>query len=365
MVGRRLSIRTCGMLSLHTNLPDDWLRLWPAYQATPLLDRPRLAARGGVARVWVKDESARPLGSFKSLGGVYAGLRALARAAGASGLGELLEARPARRELPALLCASDGNHGLAVAAGAQRAGAAARVYLHAGVPPARAARIARLGAELVRVPGTYDDAVAEAARAAARGEGLLIADTSSDEDDPVVADVMAGYGVMARELAAQLPAPADERPTHLFVQAGVGGLAAALATGLEAILSAPACIVVVEPANAACVAAALEARSVRRVAGSLETEAEMLSCGEVSAPALRVLLRHGARAVVVGEAALGDAVKVLAECGGPPTTPSGAAGLAGLLACFPGSAPAAALGIDAASRVLLIATEGPVPENEP
>jgi len=263
-----------------------------------------------------------------------------------------------------LLCASDGNHGLAVAAGAQRAGTAARIYLHTGVPAARAARIARRGAELVWVSGTYDDAVAEAARAAARGEGLLIADTSADPADPVVADVMAGYGVMAREIAAQLPASKDERPTHLFVQAGVGGLAAALADGLADVMAAPTRVVVVEPAKAACVTVALEERSVRRVAGTLETEAEMLSCGEASAPALQVLLRRDARAITVDEAALGEAVKVLADGGGPPTTPSGAAGLAGLLACPPGSMLAAALGVDATSRVLLIATEGPVPENE-
>src|SRR5262249_59033319 len=98
---------------------------------------------------------------------------------------------------------------------------------------ARAGRVAARGAQIVRVGGTYDDAVAEASRAAARGEGLLIADTAGDEDDPVVADVLAGYGLMALEGVDQLRALGDERPTYRFVQAGVGGLAAALAEGVR------------------------------------------------------------------------------------------------------------------------------------
>src|SRR5438270_2585632 len=91
-------------------------RLSPAYAPTPLLDLPRLAARLGVAQVLAKDEGRRMLGSFKSLGGTYAGLRALARAAGTDIAG-LVAARPERQ--PALVCASDGNHGLAVAAAAR------------------------------------------------------------------------------------------------------------------------------------------------------------------------------------------------------------------------------------------------------
>ncbi|MEO3475312.1 pyridoxal-phosphate dependent enzyme [Roseomonas sp. CAU 1739] len=140
-------------------------RLSPDYAATPLLDLPRLATRLGVAQVLAKDEGRRMLGSFKSLGGTYAGLRALARAARTDFAG-LVASRPAGQ--PALVCASDGNHGLAVAAAARLAGAGARVYLHDGVPLARAQRIQAQGAEIVRVAGTYDDAV-DAAAAAAPG----------------------------------------------------------------------------------------------------------------------------------------------------------------------------------------------------
>lgn len=304
-------------------------RLSPEYAATPLLDLKLLAARLGVAQVLVKDEGRRMLGSFKSLGGTYAGLRALARAA-AMEVAALVATRPAGQ--PRLLCASDGNHGLAVAAAARLAGAAARVYLHRAVPAARARRIAAQGAAIEWVDGTYDDAVDAAARDARAGGGILVADTTDDPDDRVVRDVMAGYGVIAAEIRAQVEAAGHVRPSHLFVQAGVGGLAAAMAEGLADWLARPASIVAVEPEAARAVAAGLDARRPVRLAGSLETKAEMLSCGEASAPALAVLLRHRVQAIAVPEQGLDAAPATLLACGGPATTPSGATGLAGALA---------------------------------
>ncbi|AWN55015.1 pyridoxal-phosphate dependent enzyme [Methylobacterium sp. 17Sr1-1] len=329
----------------------------PAYAPTPLLSLPALAQRLGIAQVLAKDEGRRMLGSFKSLGGTYAGLTALARAAKTS-LPGLLAARPAGQ--PALVCASDGNHGLAVAAAARFAGAPARVFLHAGVPPARARRIADEGAEIVRVAGTYDDAVEAAAGAARAGAGLLVADTTDDPEDEIVRDVMAGYGVMAAEIRDQ----ARVRPTHLFVQAGVGGLAAAMAEGLAGWFASPGLVVAVEPEQAACLAPALAAGRPVRVPGDLHTEAEMLSCGEASAPALAVLRRHGARVAAVTEAELRRAPEILAEAGGPATTPSGAAGLAGALAAFADPDRAAELRLDRDSRLLILVTEGALPEED-
>jgi diaminopropionate ammonia-lyase len=330
-------------------------RLSPAYAPTPLLDLPRLAARLAVRQVLAKDEGHRMLRSFKSLGGTYAGLRALARAAGRD-IGTLLAERPA--EQPALVCASDGNHGLAVALAASRAGTAARVFLHHAVPASRAARIAAEGAEIVWVQGTYDDAVDAAAAAARSRRDILVADTTDDPEDLVVGDVMAGYGVIAAEIRQQMEASGAERPTHVFVQAGVGGLAAAMAVGLTDWLAAPACVVAVEPAEAPSVSAGLAAGRAVRVPGALETTAEMLSCGEASAPALAVLRRHGAVAMTVPEAELDAAPAILREAGGPATTPSGATGLAGLLQ----AAASHSFGLNADSRVLILVTEAALEE---
>lgn len=332
-----------------SGIASELARLSPEYAATPLLDLPALASRLGVTQVLAKDEGRRMLGSFKSLGGTYAGLRALARAAGTDIAG-LIDARPAIQ--PALICASDGNHGLAVAAAARFAGASARVYLHGSVPEVRARRILDQGAGVVWVQGTYDDAVDAAAAAARGGAGILVADTTDDPGDPVVGDVMAGYGVMAEEIRAQVEAAGHARPTHLFVQAGVGGLAAAMAKGLGSWLAAPGQITVVEPENAPAVAAALAAGNMVRIGGDLETTAEMLSCGEASAPALAILCTHRVQAIAVPERTLDEAPALLCDCGGPGTTSSGAASLAGAMAMCDG-----VLGLPANARVLILVTE--------
>jgi diaminopropionate ammonia-lyase len=304
-------------------------------------------------------ECERPLGNFKVLGGMVAGLRALARAAGAATLRELSSNRTSRESLPRLICASDGNHGLAVAAAAKRVGARASIYLPAGVSRFRAARIEALRGEIIQVSGTYDDAVLEAAAAAERGEGLLIPDTTPDPDNAVAKDVMAGYALLTRELVAQFCDDMRDRPSHLFVQAGVGGLAAAMAEGLADLMKEPRRTLVVEPASAACVARGLSAGHPVHIDGNLETSAEMLSCGLASAPALQVLQRHDARSVVVDESELQAAVTVLRDAGGPDTTQSGAAGLAGLLQVAAGAdrREEHQLGLD--SNVLLVVTEGP------
>jgi diaminopropionate ammonia-lyase len=194
---------------------------------------------------------------------------------------------------------------------------------------------------------------------------VLVADTTHDRTDPVSADVLAGYGVLAAEIRRQAEAPGHAKPTHLFVQAGCGGLAAAMTRGLKDWLAPPAAIVVVEPEKAACVAAALEQGRVVRVAGDLVTSAEMLSCGEASAPALDVLRQAGAKAMTVSDVSLADATALLRDCGGPRTTPSGAAGLAGAVVAAADRGALHGLALDATSRVLIVVTESEVDKDQP
>jgi diaminopropionate ammonia-lyase len=344
------------------DLRDLWTHLWPEAQPTPLLELPALARLTGVGRVFVKVEAERPLGSFKSLGGMTAGVRALTKAAGIEDFQTLFSSSTSR-SLPILICASEGNHGLAVAAAAHKTGTKAVVYLPKEVSEARAARIAAFGADIVRIDGTYDDAVLAAEAAVKRGEGLLISDTSNDPNSAVVNDVMAGYGLLAEELIDQFREPSRERPTHLFVQAGVGGLAAAMVEGLQPLLRAPARFLIVEPDSAPCVAKALTLGQPSPVEGSLHTSAEMLACGVASAPALQVLQRHPVASVLVSEDELRMGMAGLRNGGGPGTTASGATGFAGLLrvAARPELRKSHQLAPD--SVVLLIATERALPSN--
>lgn len=335
----------------------DLAHIWPGPTPTPLAELPELAARCGVGRIFVKDESVRPLGNFKSLGGVYASLEALKRALGVSNVEAILQRRGALREWT-LVCASDGNHGLAVAAAAQLVGADAHIYLPAGVSAWREDRLVGRGARVIRIAGTYDDAV-DAAKAAARSHrSLLIADTSEDPCDLVSADILDGYDHLVGEIVQQLQDRSDVRITHAILQAGVGGLAAAVARGLAQRLTDLPTIVVVEPDAARCVSAALLSGRLERVPGDLDTSAEMLSCGQASAPALEILRRYRATAIGVDEAQLKRAVADFAAAGGPRTTPSGAAGLAGLRALRENAADSMDLGISEQSQILLIVSEG-------
>lgn len=350
---RREAARDSGLnRDMHTQ-PDIIAAAFGPSEPTRLIESEALARRSGVARVLLKAENERPFGNFKILGGLPAGLKALARWSGTS-VEALLADPGAHGGLPALVCASDGNHGLAVALAARAAGARAVVVLHGKVDRARAGRIAETGAEVVMVAGTYDDAVDHARSLADGGGMLLIPDTTDRPDDPVVADVMHGYRRITDEIAGQLAG--GPPPTHVFVQAGVGGLAAAMAEGLRALTTHPFTVVAVEPAEAACVRHALDTGRIERVGGDLETVADMLSCGMASAPAVEILRRHRTRTVVVEDHDLHDAVSVLEREAGLRSSLSGAAGLAGLLRAGPDRAE---LGLDARSIVLLVVTEGP------
>ena len=337
------------------NLTTDALLIWRDYRPTPLISLPSLAEQCGVAHVMVKLENERPLGNFKSLGGTIAGLKALAKSGGHIEINDLL-ANPSP-DLPMLICASDGNHGLAVAAAAQRVGARATIFLHKNVPTKRAERIAALGATITWVDGTYDDAVIMA-DAAANDDAILVSDTTDQLDDPIVDTVMQGYGLISREIREYLDTNGIDYPSHMFVQAGVGGLAAAMAEGLCPYMRRPGRIIVVEPQSAPCVQRALQAGAPELVSGTLDTQAEMLACGLASMPAIATLLRHQATPLLIDETMLQETPDILIRAGGPPTTPSGAAGLAGLLRAANDPALKTKLGIDQHSTVLLIVTEG-------
>ncbi|MFZ0501609.1 MAG: pyridoxal-phosphate dependent enzyme [Steroidobacteraceae bacterium] len=330
-------------------------RLTVDHPPTSLLELPELARLAAVRHVFVKCEGERPLGSFKVLGGTLAAERALSRAAGAVAAGSR---EYFGRQPPCLICASDGNHGLAVAAAARRAAAESTIYLPAGVDPVRAERIRSMGARVVWISGTYDDAVCAASQAAADGDGLLIPDTSDDPRSVVVQDVMEGYGRMTTEIADQMRELPD-KPGHLFIQAGVGGLAAALGRGLRGILREPR-LLTVEPETAACVALALGAGRPVRFPGDLRTAASMLSCGVASAAALAALQSLSASAVLVSEAELGSAVMTLRRSGGPDSTASGAAGVAGLLRVASSEPLRVRHRLDVHSSVLVVATEAPL-----
>lgn len=345
------------------------IRAWPGYAPTPLVALPGLAAALRLGSIHYKDEGQRfGLMSFKALGGAYAVLRVLQRHLSARhGLTGVKAAELAagkhrtRCQEVTVACATDGNHGRSVAWGAQMFGCRCVIYLHAHVSPGREAEIARYGPKIVRVDGSYDDAVRQCAADAASSGWVLIADTSAGGGDASVpAMVMQGYTVMAHEILEQL----EGRPlTHVFVQGGVGGLAAAVAAHLwESLSDRRPRIIVVEPQKADCIYRSIAAGEPTPVPGDINTFMACLAAGEVS-PAAWPLLKAGVDDVIaLPDEAAAAAMRLLASGHGGDRPivagESGAAATAGLIAAALDDLLARALGLDRSSAVITIGSEG-------
>lgn len=313
---------------------------WDDYAVTPLHELPMLARQAGIGQIRLKDEAARfGLGSFKALGGAYAVANAVA-------------AHPGQRITVA--CATDGNHGRAVAWGAQRFDCGCVIFVHERVSPHRIDAMARYGAEICRVPGTYDDAVRAATQQAQASGWFIVSDTSWNGYTDVPCQVMQGYRVMADEVADQWTGAA---PTHVFVQGGVGGIAAAVAIQMRARFSHTPALVVVEPDRAACLLASAELGQAATVSGDLDTLMAGLACGEPSIVAWRELDHAAAAFMAIPDEAVVTCMRSLATegiVGGE----SGVAGLAGCLLAANDPAAREALGLDTGSRVVAFNTEG-------
>lgn len=283
----------------------------PAHAATPLVQSPGLAERAGVAEVWIKDERARMgLGSFKALGAAYV---IACDAADGRALGQTY------------VTASAGNHGLSVAAGAQAFGARAVVYLADTVPQGFAERLQALGAEVRRAGADYAASMAAAQEAAAQEGLVLLSDSSWAGYTDIPHRLMEGYLVLANEAAEQIPQP----PTHVLLQAGVGGLAGAVAAYARHIWGEAMQIIVVEPETAPALHDAIKAGAVVDTSGP-DSCMGRLDCKTASLIALRGLARDADGFALLSEQAAQAAMPVLAQAG-LATTPSGGAGLAALL----------------------------------
>lgn len=341
------------------------LTQWQGYAVTPLHSLPALAQAMGVAGVHYKDEGSRfGLGSFKALGGAYAVARLLCRELGAQ-LGRTLTTQDLLTpELRALCggitvtCATDGNHGRSVAWGAQLFGCQCVIYIHATVSEGRKEAIAQYGAQVVRTAGNYDDAVRQADLDAKQYGRFVISDTSYPGYMDVPRDVMQGYQLMVEEAAQQLP----ERPTHIFVQAGVGGLAAAVCGYFwERDAGDRPIYVVVEPDKADCLTQSAKAGQLTAVTGDIDTLMAGLACGEVSHLAWEILEKGTDAFCVIPDDAAVAAMRLLAHpLGSDPVIVAGESAVAGVAAAIAASQSDAArqtLGLNADSRILFFGSE--------
>ena len=314
------------------------LALCPAHAPTPLRDCPDVARRAGVARVHVKDERGRMgLGSFKALGAAHAIAREAQTAVQGQGWDKALTGRT-------YVTASAGNHGLSVAAGARLFGARAIIYLADTVPQAFAQRLAAKGAQVMREGATYEDSMAAAEQAARAHGWTLLSDSSWPGYTELPGLVMEGYLQLAAEAADQIDAP----PTHILLQAGVGGMAAAVAALARARWGDAPQIIVVDPAAAPALIDSIRAGHLVDSTGPV-SKMGRLDCKTASMIALKGLSRDADLFVTISDAQAAAGAATLAGCG-LATTPSGGAGLSALLA---------GLDLGPEARVLAILSEGP------
>lgn len=339
---------------------------WRGYEPTPLYDLKTLAKKLEIKQIFYKDEAPRfGLDSFKALGGAYAALRVLQREIGKR-LGHpvfLADIRSKKyHELAAkckLVSATDGNHGRSLAWGASWLGAGCNIYIHRDVSAGRAAAIEQYGANIVRVDGNYDQTVDAVRRDAAANGWFVVSDTSWDGYSEIPADVMAGYGVMAREICDAFAEP----PSHVFLQGGVGGLAAAVCASFRQQWGkrSPR-VVIVEPELAACLYESAKADRVQSVDLTEETVMAGLSCGEPSPLAWQILSEEAADFITIPDCLVAPAMRLLARpLGKDPVIVAGesaVAGLAAVIAVATSPNLRTVLGFDHTATPLVIGSEG-------
>ncbi len=348
---------------------------FPQYSVTPLADLEGMAGRLGLGGLYVKDESYRfGLNAFKVLGGSFAMARYIAQQTGrdiADTTFDYLTGDELQKDFgqATFFTATDGNHGRGVAWAANRLGQKAVVHMPKGSTQTRLENIAKEGAEVTIEELNYDDCVRLAAKEADETEhGVIVQDTAWDGYEEIPSWIMQGYGTMSSEAAEQLRALEVNRPTHVFVQAGVGSLASSV-VGYFANLfpSCPPTFVVMEAGAADCLYQSAKAADgdPRIVGGDLETIMAGLACGEPNTIGWDILRNHVTAFVSCPDWVSAKGMRMLAApLAGDPAVTSGESGAVGMgvvstIMEDPDYADLKeALGLDGNSRVLLFSTEG-------
>jgi diaminopropionate ammonia-lyase len=354
-------------------------RQLPGYRMSPLKGLSNLAARLGVGGIWVKDESARlDLQSFKVLGGSYAIYKLIQKRLGLDGqelsFADLTDGT-IREQLGDLTfaAATDGNHGRGVAWSATQMGFKSVIYVHKLTSRGRIQAIEQSGAKVVVVDGNYDDAVRQVDQDAQHNGWDVVSDTSWEGYEDIPRWVMQGYTTMFSEAQEQLAAQGLSQPTHIFVQAGVGSLAAATIGFYTNLFGDHIRTCVIEPTKAACLyrSALEEDGNPRAVEGDLDTIMAGLACGEPNPIAWEILKDRADYFAICPDfvAAMGMRVYGVPLQGDPVVISgeSGAVTLGALMYIMQhasGQEFREQLQLEPESQVLLINTEGNTSPNE-
>ena len=236
---------------------------WEGYSPTPLLSLNKLSKELNLNKIFYKDEHKRfDLKSFKALGGAYA-----------------VEKVTQGNKDMVVATATAGNHGRSVAWGARRLGLNCKIFISEFVSDARGKAMVKLGADVIKVKGNYEKSLMECIKQSTENNWQIVQDVAWKDYMIVPKFTMAGYTVMMKEIVDQIQ---NEKITHIILQAGVGGMAAAMVAGIARYLDYVPTIIVVEPDSAACVLESIKTGKIEKIDIVRESLMGGMSCGEVS-----------------------------------------------------------------------------------
>ena len=320
---------------------------WENYAPTPLLLLDKLSTELKLKRIFYKDESKRfHLKSFKALGGSYA----------------VEKITKGNKEI-VISTATAGNHGRSVAWGSKKLGLKCKIFISEYVSETRAEAMRGFGADVIRVKGNYEDSLNECIKQSNQNNWQIVQDVAWENYLLVPKLTMAGYSVMMKEISEQIN---NQKVSHIILQAGVGGMAAAMVAGLARYLNHVPQIIIVEPDSAACVLASINTGKIEKI--SIEKESIMggMSCGEVSLVPWQILKKSVNYCVTVSDDYISKTIKYLANCelsyekitGGECSTP----GIISLIGLCNDAKIRKKINLNEDSNVLLFGCEGDADE---
>ena len=315
---------------------------WKGYSPTPLVPLNKLKKKINVNNVFYKDEATRfNLKSFKALGGAYA----------------VQEISKGKKNI-VISSATAGNHGRSVAWGAQRLGLECRIFVSQYVSETRVKEIEKFGAIVTRVKGDYENSLKECIKQTNKNKWHIVQDVSTKNYKYVPKLTMSGYSIMIREISKQT----NQYITHVFLQAGVGGMAAGAVAGIARYFKRVPKIIVVEPKEAACVLKSIQAKKMKKIKIKKESIMGGMSCNEMSLVPWNILKTATNHCITINDSKVSNTVAMLAKAkfsnkgiiGGECATP----GIISLIAACNDRNVKNLLQINEKSNVLVMGCEG-------
>ena len=298
LINKRTKFIKNNILSiLSKNEMDEAYRIistWNNYSPTPLISLNKLSEKLKINKIFYKDESKRfNLKSFKALGGAYA----------------VEKVTRGNKEI-VISTATAGNHGRSVAWGSKKLGLKCKIFISEYVSEFRAKVMRSFGADVIRVKGNYDASLKECIKQSKQNNWQIVQDVAWQDYKLVPKLTMAGYSVMMKEISEQIN---NEKISHVILQAGVGGMAAAMVAGIARYLDNVPKIIVVEPDNAACVLESIKSGKIEKISIKKESIMGGMSCGEVSLLPWQILKNSVNHCITVSDDYVSQTVKFLAS----------------------------------------------------